>query len=196
MQVETLLDLDGLLIQGPLLVKPKIFADNRGCFLESWNQRTWKSILASNEQEVGNFVQDNHSSSEQGVLRGLHYQLEPNPQGKLVRCVVGEIFDVAIDLRKRSPTFAKWVGVHLTAINHHQLWIPVGFAHGFMTISPQADVLYKTTGFWSREYERAVAWNDPELDIQWPEINCLPQLSDKDSTAPNLAMVSKDELFE
>jgi dTDP-4-dehydrorhamnose 3,5-epimerase len=140
-------------------------------------------------------VQDNHSRSSCGVLRGLHYQLPPHPQGKLVRCVVGAIFDVAVDLRRSSSTFGQWVGAHLSAENHQQLWVPAGFAHGFLTLSEQAEVLYKTTDFWSRDCERAIRWDDPEVAIAWPLEALLagmpalevPQLSAKDAVAPLLA---------
>jgi dTDP-4-dehydrorhamnose 3,5-epimerase len=135
-------------------------------------------------------VQDNHSRSRHGVLRGLHYQLPPHPQGKLVRCVLGEIFDVAVDLRRSSATFGQWVGAHLSASNHQQLWVPAGFAHGFVTLSEHAEVLYKTTDFWSRDCERAIRWDDPELAIVWPLsplAGVSPLLSEKDAAAPVLA---------
>jgi dTDP-4-dehydrorhamnose 3,5-epimerase len=136
------------------------------------------------------FDQDNQSRSSRGVLRGLHYQLPPHPQGKLVRCLSGEIFDVAVDLRRASPSFGRWRGVRLSADNHRQLWVPAGFAHGFLTLSAVADVLYKVSGFWSRPCERSLRWNDPELAIGWPldELaGAAPQLSAKDGAAPSLA---------
>jgi dTDP-4-dehydrorhamnose 3,5-epimerase len=136
------------------------------------------------------FSQDNHSRSSRGVLRGLHYQLEPEPQGKLVRCPVGAIFDVAVDLRRSSPTFGQWVGAELSADNHRQLWVPVGFAHGFLTLSESAEVLYKASGFWSKTCERSLRWNDPELAIAWPldRLGGLePLLAEKDAAAPSLA---------
>jgi dTDP-4-dehydrorhamnose 3,5-epimerase len=132
------------------------------------------------------------------VLRGLHYQLPPHPQGKLVRCAVGEIFDVAVDIRRRSPTFGQWVGSVLSATTHQQLWVPAGFAHGFLTLSEHAEVLYKTTDFWSRECERAIRWDDPQVAIAWP-LKALagaePQLSDKDTVAPLLTELAEGDLF-
>jgi len=138
-------------------------------------------------------VQDNHSRSRQGVLRGLHWQLPPHPQGKLVRCVVGEILDVAVDLRRSSATFGQWAGARLSAENHQQLWIPAGFAHGFVTLSDQAEVLYKTTDVWNRESERALRWDDPQMAIAWPLAQ--PILSDKDGVAPLLAELPAEALF-
>jgi dTDP-4-dehydrorhamnose 3,5-epimerase len=138
-------------------------------------------------------VQDNHSRSRQGVLRGLHWQLPPHPQGKLVRCVVGEILDVAVDLRRSSATFGQWAGARLSADNHQQLWIPAGFAHGFVTLSDQAEVLYKTTDVWNRESERALRWDDPAVAIAWPLAQ--PILSDKDGVAPLLAELPAEALF-
>jgi dTDP-4-dehydrorhamnose 3,5-epimerase len=176
-----------------LLLTPRLFGDDRGFFFESWNQRTFESLAGP-----GAFVQDNHSRSAKGVLRGLHYQLPPNPQGKLVRCVLGEIFDVAVDLRRSSPTFSHWVGARLSATNHQQLWVPAGFAHGFLTLSDQAEVLYKTSDYWSKECERAIRWDDPELAIGWPLAALgasTPQLSEKDGFAPLLAALAPGELF-
>lgn len=172
-------------VQGPLLLTPRVFGDARGFFFESWNERQWNQLLAEHGQEPVGLVQDNHSRSSRGVLRGLHYQLPPNPQGKLVRCVLGEIFDVAVDLRRSSPTFGQWVGARLSAENHQQLWVPVGFAHGFLTLSEHAEVLYKTTDFWSQPCERAIRWDDPELAIAWPEGR--PLLAEKDAKAPSFA---------
>ena len=145
----------GTPVAGPLLITPQVFGDERGFFFESWNQQAFAAALEADGQPMQEFVQDNHSRSSQGVLRGLHYQLPPHPQGKLVRCVLGEIFDVAVDLRRGAPTFGHWVGARLSAANHQQLWVPAGFAHGFLTLSEQAEVLYKTTDFWSRACERA-----------------------------------------
>lgn len=160
-----------------LLFEPKVFGDERGFFFESFN-------LQQFEAAVGypvNFVQDNHSKSSKGVLRGLHYQLSPHAQGKLVRCIAGEVFDVAVDIRKSSPTFGQWVGVHLSAENKRQLWIPEGFAHGFVTLSDSAEFLYKTTDYYHPESEGAICWNDAELNIQWPIDGA--QLSEKDQQA-------------
>jgi dTDP-4-dehydrorhamnose 3,5-epimerase len=170
-----------------LLLKPKVFVDERGFFFESWNASAFAQILESDGQPLPDFVQDNHSRSSRGVLRGLHYQLPPHPQGKLVRCVVGDIFDVAVDLRRSSSTFGQWVGVHLSATNHQQLWVPPGFAHGFLTLSEQAEVLYKATESWSSVSERAIRWDDPDLAVAWPlqDLGGVQlQLSAKDLQAP------------
>jgi len=186
----------GAPLDGPLLLTPQLFGDHRGFFLESWNQRTFAAALEAHGQTPPvAFVQDNHSRSSQGVLRGLHYQLPPHPQGKLVRCVVGEIFDVAVDLRRQSPSFGQWVGATLTAENHQQLWIPVGFAHGFLTLSTSAEVLYKTTAFWDQACERGLCWNDPRLAIAWPSCPVALQLSQKDAQAPLLEQLTPADLF-
>jgi dTDP-4-dehydrorhamnose 3,5-epimerase len=157
-----------------ILFEPRVFGDDRGFFFESFNQRVF-------EEAVGRpvpFVQDNHSRSARGVLRGLHYQIQ-QPQGKLVRVVVGEVFDVAVDMRRSSPTFGRWVGAHLSAENKQQLWVPEGFAHGFLVLSDSAEFLYKTTDYYAPEHERCVVWNDPDLAIEWPEA-LQPTLSAKD----------------
>ncbi|EFC3190656.1 dTDP-4-dehydrorhamnose 3,5-epimerase, partial [Escherichia coli] len=143
-----------------LIFEPKVFGDERGFFFESFNQKVFEEAVGRKVE----FVQDNHSKSSKGVLRGLHYQLEPYAQGKLVRCVVGEVFDVAVDIRKSSPTFGKWVGVNLSAENKRQLWIPEGFAHGFITLSNIAEFIYKTTQFYNPSFERVIAWDDPVLN--------------------------------
>jgi dTDP-4-dehydrorhamnose 3,5-epimerase len=191
MQVERLRTADGALVQGPLLLTPTVFEDARGCFFESWNARTFARVLDDDGQSAPALVQDNHSVSCRGVLRGLHYQLPPHPQGKLVRCTSGSILDVAVDLRRSSATFGNWVAADLSAQNHRQLRVPVGFAHGFLTLSEQAEVLYKTTDFWSRECERGLRWDDPQLAIAWPAVvsdtGRTPLLADKDATAPSLA---------
>ena len=145
------------------LVEPKVFGDDRGFFYESYNERTWQNLTG---QKV-HFVQHNHSRSAAGVLRGLHYQIQ-HPQGKLVRVVSGEVFDVAVDIRRSSPTFGEWFGTHLSADNKLQMWVPPGFAHGFYVISDFAEFLYLTTDFWSPEHERCIAWDDPDLAITWP----------------------------
>lgn len=190
MQAERLTTTSGQLMQGPLLLTPRVFGDARGYFFESWNQRTFGAALEADGQPVPPFVQDNHSRSCRGVLRGLHYQLPPNPQGKLVRCVLGSILDVAVDLRRDSATFGQWVAAELSAENHQQLWVPVGFAHGFLTLSEHAEVLYKTTDFWSKGCERGLRWDDRQLAITWP-LETLgglqPQLAEKDAAAPSLA---------
>lgn len=182
------MNVESFAIEGPLLLTPKLISDDRGFFYESWNINRFASCLGLDPGEAPVFLQDNHSQSKQGVLRGLHYQLLPDPQGKLVRCAVGEIFDVAVDLRRSSPTFGQWVGAHLSAENHKQLWVPVGFAHGFLTLSEHADVLYKASGLWSRSCERSLLWNDPTIGIAWPldRLNGTPLLSDKDADAPTL----------
>jgi dTDP-4-dehydrorhamnose 3,5-epimerase len=198
MQAERLLSTSGRKLQGPLLLTPRLFGDDRGFFFESWNQQAFAAVLEVDGQPVRPFVQDNHSRSSLGVLRGLHVQLPPHPQGKLVRCVLGEIFDVAVDIRRSSPTFGQWVGTCLSARNHQQLWLPAGFAHGFLTLSEQAEVLYKTTDFWSRDCERAIRWDDPSLAIAWPLeplAGAEPQLSEKDAAAPLMAELSSSDLF-
>lgn len=160
-----------------LVLEPKVFGDARGYFLESYNQRSFNQLTGLDVQ----FVQDNHSHSVQGVLRGLHYQIE-HPQGKLVRVTQGRVYDVAVDIRKSSPTFRKWVGVELSADNFRQLWVPAGFAHGFVVLSETADFLYKTTDYYYHEHERCILWNDPELAIAWPA-GSTPKLSIKDRSA-------------
>lgn len=161
-----------------LIFEPKVFGDERGFFFESFNHKLF-------EEAVGypvTFVQDNHSKSSKGVLRGLHYQLPPHAQGKLVRCVAGEVFDVAVDIRKSSPTFGQWVGVHLSEENKRQLWIPEGFAHGFVTLSETAEFLYKTTDYYEPVSERSILWSDPQLSINW-QLMTAPFLSNKDAIA-------------
>ena len=189
---------NGQIIEGPLLIKPNVFNDDRGFFMESWNSNDWESIMGKNKQEFNLFLQDNHSQSSIGVLRGLHYQLNPYAQGKLVRCISGEIFDVAVDIRINSPTFGKYVGEFLSSTNYLQLWIPEGFAHGFLTISEKAEVLYKTTNFWDKNSERSIKWDDPSINIEWPEIilkNNEILISPKDSQAPLLSEVNSKDLF-
>jgi dTDP-4-dehydrorhamnose 3,5-epimerase len=159
-----------------LVIEPKVFGDDRGWFFESFNE---KDFYAAVGEKVG-FVQDNHSSSKRGVLRGLHYQMQQT-QGKLVRVCHGAVFDVAVDLRKTSSTFGKWVGVELSAENKKQLWVPPGFAHGFLVLSETAEFLYKTTDYWHATSEKCIVWNDPTLNIQWPEISMQPVLNPKDS---------------
>lgn len=167
-----------------LILEPKVFGDNRGFFYESYNERVFREATGLDVH----FVQDNHSRSVKGVLRGLHYQLPPAAQGKLVRCVVGEVFDVAVDLRQSSSTFGRWVGVSLSAENKRQLWIPEGFAHGFLVISEWAEFLYKTTAFYASAQERTLFWNDPNLAIKWP-LSGNPILSAKDLIGEPLARV-------
>ncbi|MFM5806873.1 dTDP-4-dehydrorhamnose 3,5-epimerase [Aeromonas veronii] len=167
-------------ISDVLIFEPKVFGDERGFFFESFNNKLF-------EEAVGypvTFVQDNHSKSSKGVLRGLHYQLPPHAQGKLVRCVAGEVFDVVVDIRQRSPTFGQWVGVHLSAENKCQLWIPEGFAHGFVTLSDTAEFLYKTTNYYCVASDRGIAWNDEQLAVAWPVEGMNLTLSDKDQKQP------------
>ncbi|WP_243055514.1 dTDP-4-dehydrorhamnose 3,5-epimerase [Pseudomonas sp. BP01] len=162
-----------LAIPEVILLEPKVFGDDRGFFFESFNHDAFETAIGRSV----NFVQDNHSSSRQNVLRGMHYQLH-QPQGKLVRVVVGEVFDVAVDMRRSSRTFGQWVGARLSAQNKRQLWVPEGFAHGFIVLSEQAEFLYKTTAYYAPQFERCLAWDDPAVGIQWPIDK--PQLSDKD----------------
>lgn len=165
-----------------LLLEPRVFQDERGFFLESFNQRAFDEAVGTHYD----FVQDNHSSSVSNILRGLHYQVK-NAQGKLVRVAIGSIYDVAVDIRKGSPTFGKSVGKILSAENKKQLWIPPGFAHGFYVLSEKADVLYKATDFYSPEHERSIVWDDPELNIHWPTADRTPILSGKDADGDMLA---------
>lgn len=164
-----------LAIPDILLIEPRVFGDARGWFFESFNHREFEKAIG----RAAAFVQDNHSSSVRNVLRGLHYQVQ-RPQGKLVRIIAGTVFDVAVDMRKQSPTFGQWVGEVLSAENKKQLWIPEGFAHGFVVLSDQAEMLYKTTDYWAQEHERCVLWNDPTLCIKWP-FDGEPVLSAKDA---------------
>ena len=164
-----------------LVLEPKVFGDARGFFLESFNEKVFREATGV----AAPFVQDNHSRSARGVLRGLHYQLK-QPQGKLVRVVRGAVFDVAVDVRRSSPTFGRWVGVELAEDNHCQLWVPAGFAHGFVVLSESADFLYKTTDYYAPEHERCIAWNDPAIGIEWPR-GLEPTLSDKDRRGLPLA---------
>ena len=157
-----------------LIIEPNVLGDNRGFFFESFNQQAFNDAIGLNVQ----FVQDNHSRSTKSVLRGLHYQIQ-QPQGKLVRVIRGTVYDVAVDLRKSSPTFGQWAGAKLSENTHRQLWVPAGFAHGFVVLSNSADFLYKTTDYYAPEFERCIIWNDPDIGIHWP-INEKPQLSDKD----------------
>ena len=170
-----------LAIPDVLLIEPKVFGDSRGFFLESFNQKAFDEATGTNHQ----FVQDNHSRSSKGVLRGLHYQIQ-QPQGKLVRVVRGAVFDVAVDIRKSSPTFGQWVAEELSEDNHRQLWVPPGFAHGFMVLSETAEFLYKTTDYYAPHYERCIAWNDPVIGIEWPHLAQAPVLSAKDQQGVQL----------
>lgn len=173
-----------------LLLEPKVFGDARGFFTESWNKQTFADLGLNLD-----FVQDNHSRSAQGVLRGIHYQIK-QPQGKLVRVVAGSVFDIAVDLRKSSPHFGKWVGYELSAENHRMLWVPPGFGHGFLVLSESADFLYKTTNYYAPEWDRGVRWDDPEIGIDWPLASLQGralQLSGKDQAQP---LLKDAEVFE
>ena len=172
-------------IEGVFVLEPKVFGDARGFFMESYNRRAFREATGLDID----FVQDNHSRSRKGVLRGLHYQIQ-QPQGKLVRVTSGAVFDVAVDIRRGSPTFGRWVGVELSADNHRQLWVPPGMAHGFVVLSESADFLYKTTDYYAPQFERSIAWNDPAIGIDWPLAAhgiTEPLLSDKDRAGLPLA---------
>ncbi len=173
----------GIEINGPILLKPKVFRDERGFFYESWNEHSWEEILKTYNQTYKSFVQDNHSKSIKGVLRGLHFQKDPFPQGKLIRCIIGEIFDVAVDIRKNSSTFGYWIGTRLSSTNKNQFWIPEGFAHGFLTLTDIAEVNYKTTNLWNKNCEECLLWEDKNIGIDWPIHEC---------NIENLLISSKD----
>lgn len=168
-------------LQGALIIEPTVFGDERGFFLESFNLHEFTKAM----NVECHFVQDNHSKSSRGVLRGLHYQIQ-QPQGKLIRVVSGEIFDVAVDIRRGSPTFGQWLGITLSAQNKKQLWLPPDFAHGFMVVSESAEVLYKTTDYYAPEHERSIRFDDPPIGIEWPDVGCVPILSKKDEVAGSL----------
>ena len=199
MQAECLIGSGGKPLEGPLLITPRVFGDDRGFFFESWNERIFQSALveagvAEDEAQSIRFRQDNHSRSSGGVLRGLHYQLPPEPQGKLVRCTLGVIFDVAVDLRRSSSTYGHWCSAELSAANQHQLWLPEGFAHGFLVVSDASEVQYKASGFWNRDCERSLRWDDPTLQLEWPlklAGVAAPLLAGKDAEAPFLAELER-----
>ena len=182
---------NGNLIKGPLIIKPKIFFDNRGYFFESWNHSEFNKIIS---KEV-TFVQDNHSESKLGVLRGLHYQLNPKAQAKLVRCSKGEIFDVLVDIRKDSDTYGEWSGVILNEENKLQFWIPEGFAHGFISLKDSSEVQYKTNEYWDKDHERSLSWKDDKINIDWPISDRDGKfeiiINDKDADAPELNEISE-----
>lgn len=165
-----------------LIIEPKVFGDDRGFFYESFNQRRFTELTGVTDT----FVQDNHSKSARNVLRGLHYQIR-QPQGKLVRVIAGEVWDIAVDIRQNSPSFGKWVGVQLSAENRKMLWIPKGFAHGFVVLSDSAEFLYKTTDYWAPEHERCIIWNDADLKIDWHLDGATPLLSGKDQAGKRFA---------
>jgi dTDP-4-dehydrorhamnose 3,5-epimerase len=171
-----------------LLLEPKVFGDSRGFFMESFNQKTFEAAVGRPTP----FVQDNHSRSSKGVLRGLHFQVPPHAQGKLVRVTSGAVFDVAVDIRKDSATFGKWVGQELSSDNNRQLWIPPGLAHGFLVLTDTADFLYKTTDYYAPQAERSLQWNDIDLAIAWPNVGMQPTLSGKDAAAASLADLQDD----
>ena len=182
MDIKYLISNKGNIIKEVFILKPRVFEDDRGFFYESWNQEIFNDAVG---EEV-KFLQDNHSSSNIGVLRGLHYQVGPKPQGKLVRCVSGAVFDVAVDIRKSSSTFGEWTSIVLDNIEKQMIWIPVGFAHGFLALEKNSEVLYKTSELWIKEQDRSIRWDDKNININWPlkEINCSkPKLSEKDSKA-------------
>lgn len=184
-------------IKDLLIFEPRVFGDDRGWFMESFNQQVFEQALTERGLDIPKFVQDNHSFSKKGVLRGLHYQLNPRAQGKLVRVVQGRAWDVAVDIRENSSTFGEWVGVELTADNHKQFWIPAGFAHGFIALEDNTQFLYKTTDYYSKECERSIVWNDETINIEWPiEKDLEILLTDKDRLAPNLKDLNSNiELF-
>src|SRR3954454_10104616 len=174
-------------LPGVLLLEPRVFSDNRGFFYESYNRQVFQDCTGY----AGDFVQDNHSHSTRGVLRGIHYQIK-QPQGKLIRVVAGEVFDVAVDLRRSSPTFGKWAGFHLTAANNRMAWIPVGFAHAYLALSERVDVVHKTTDYYAPQDERILAWNDPAFGIQWP-LEGKPILNAKDEGG---VLLKQAEVFD
>jgi len=176
-------------LRGLVLLVPSVFEDSRGFFAESYNRDRFRQTTGTNPE----FVQDNHSRSIKGVLRGLHYQLPPMDQGKLVRVIRGAVLDVAVDIRRSSPTFGEWVSTELSGRNHRQLWVPPGFAHGFLTLTDSADLLYKVTEYYSPEHDRCVRWDDPDIGIDWPDVGIAPLLSPKDADAP---LLRDAEIFE
>ncbi|MCD6319804.1 MAG: dTDP-4-dehydrorhamnose 3,5-epimerase [Candidatus Desulfofervidaceae bacterium] len=176
-------------LPGVILIEPKVFSDERGFFMEVYKSKDFATFGITDQ-----FVQDNHSCSAKGVLRGLHYQKHPMAQTKLVRCIKGAIFDVAVDIRKGSPTYGKWVGVTLSADNKKMLYIPVGFAHGFFTLEDETEVIYKVSNFYSPENECGIIWNDPQIGIRWPSLN--PILSERDKKWPLLANADNNFIFE
>lgn len=180
-------------IKDLLIIEPNIFADDRGWFMESFNQHNFEAALLERNLAIPKFVQDNHSFSSKGVVRGLHYQLNPHAQGKLVRVVEGRVWDIAVDIRQDSTTFGEWVGVELTAENHRQFWIPAGFAHGFIALEDNTQFLYKTTDYYSKECERSIVWNDETLAIDWYiEVGLELKLTDKDQFAQTFKQAIAD----
>ena len=188
---------NGKLIEGPLIISPNVIFDERGFFQESWNKRIFNEVLSQNGQNEALFVQDNHSKSSKGTLRGLHYQKDPHAQGKLVRCTNGEIFDVAVDLRLHSKTFLSYIFIYLSSQNQKQFWIPRGFAHGFLTLTDNTEVFYKATNYWNKESESSLNWNDPDINIKWPisSLNKTLNISEKDKNAVYFSKVNNEYLF-
>jgi dTDP-4-dehydrorhamnose 3,5-epimerase len=176
-------------LDGVLILEPRVFGDERGFFMESFNQEAFDAAVGHHVE----FVQDNHSRSAKGVLRGLHYQLPPHAQGKLVRVTQGTVFDVAVDIRPGSPSYGRWLGMELSGQNRRQLWLPPGMAHGFLVTSESADFLYKTTRYYAPEAERCIRWDDPAIGIEWPALGQPPVLAARDATAPLLAEASASE---
>ena len=195
MKVNKLRNKENQIINGPLEIKPKIFNDDRGYFYETWNAKEFEAKIDSETS----FVQDNQSFSERGTLRGLHYQLNPMAQGKLVRVTKGIVFDVIVDLRQKSKTFKSWTSLILNCQDKNQIWIPKGFAHGFLTLSEEAILEYKVTDFWGEDLERTILWNDPSISIEWPRLNnklLEPNLSFKDMNGLSLqSLIKKGEVF-
>ena len=200
MNSEKVISNKGNFIEGLLTILPAIYEDDRGFFQESWNKKEWLSILKKERNYLKKeFVQENYSRSKKGTLRGLHYQKQPHAQGKLVRCIYGSIFDVAVDLRKSSNTFGEWAGIELSSENNIQFWIPEGFAHGFLTISDIADVSYKVTDYWDKQSEIIIVWNDIDVNINWPLMqlkNNTFSLSIKDKKGLLISDLTKEELFQ
>ena len=196
MKLNKLKNKDNQIINGPLEIKPKIFNDDRGYFYETWNAKEFKKYINTNNT----FVQDNQSFSQRGTLRGLHYQLNPMAQGKLVRVTKGIVFDVIVDLRQNSKTFKSWTSLILNCQDKNQIWIPKGFAHGFLTMSKEAIVEYKVTNFWEKDLERTILWNDSSISIEWPRLNndlIEPNLSSKDMKGVTLqSVIRKGEVFK
>lgn len=183
-------------LPGVVIIEPTAFGDDRGWFMESFNEARWLNSLAQlGHPAPRRFVQDNHSCSQAGVLRGLHYQMPPHAQGKLVRVVKGAAFDVAVDIRQGSPSFGQWFGIELNAANRLQLWIPEGFAHAFLALEDDTHFLYKTTDVYSKDCERSIRWDDPSIGIQWPMIDSAPRLAPKDASAPFLGEADKPPCY-
>ncbi len=191
MEIKVIYSNNSELIEGPLLLRPTIFKDERGFFIESWNQDHFNRSLKENI----NFIQDNHSLSSKGVIRGMHFQASPYQQSKLVRCISGSIFDVIVDIRKDSRTFGHWYGVELNPINQYQLWIPKGFAHGFMSLIKDSEVFYKVDIYRNINYERSLIWNDKSVGINWPTLNTPYCISEKDQLAPLFSDLNENDLL-